>query len=331
MRMSIRPRTLIALGAVLWMASPARAIDIIGRSPEGYECQGKVAGALAKLAAKVQKCRDRGLGASCTNEVMEDGRARVEDVIAKFSDKVSPPRCVTGICGREDSPAECAASTLDGAGDPVDGNGELGFKCLEKVSKLLVKFSRSGTKCRRDDAKAIVNGQPSTLDACLNLRSLEIVDDVVSVLSKQRDKGDSANHCGLRGECTENDDPFRCGDLIMRLAVQEAKLGAVGDGSDNEGRTEQCRDSAGDVLLEVAKGAADCREDEAKAIRGGHTFDTAQCLENIIDRWAEKLASVLAKASEKGVSGDRCIPGSCRLQDDPGTCARNALEDVAGL
>jgi len=331
MRMSIRPRTLIALAAVLWMASPARAIDLIGRSPEGYECQGKVAGALAKLAAKVQKCRSNGLGASCTNDAMNDGRERLEGLIEKFSDRVSPPRCVTGICGREDSPTECAASTLDGAGDPVDGNGELGFKCLEKVSKLLVKFSRSAGKCRRDDAKAVVNGQPSSLDACLNLRSLEIVDDVTSVLAKQRDKGDTANHCGLRGECTVNDDPFRCADLTMRLAVQEAKLGAVGDSSDVEGRTEQCRDSAGDVLLEVAKGAADCREEEAKAMRGGHTFDTAQCLENVIDRWAEKMASVLAKASDKGVSLDRCIPASCRVQDAPGTCALNALEDVAGL
>jgi hypothetical protein len=331
MRMSIRPRTLIALGAVLWMASPARAIDLIGRSPEGYECQGKIAGALAKLAAKVRKCRDNGLGASCINEARNEGRDRLEGLIEKFSDRVTPPRCVTGVCGREDSPAECAASTLDGPGDPIDGNGELGFKCLEKVSKLLVKFSRAATKCRRDDAKAVANGQPSSLDACLNLRALEIMDDVTSVLAKQRDKGDTANHCGLRGECTQNDDPFRCSDLTMRLAVQEAKLGAVGDSSDVEGRTEQCRDSAGDVLLEVAKGAADCREDEAKAIRGGHTFDVAQCLENVIDRWADKMASVLAKASDKGVSGDRCIPSSCRVQDDPGTCARKALEDVAGL
>jgi hypothetical protein len=105
----------------------------------------------------------------------------------------------------------------------------------------------------------------------------------------------------------------------------------VGDGSDLEGRTEQCRDSAGDILLEVAKGAADCREDEAKAIRGGGTFDIAACLERHIDRWAEKLASALAKASEKGVGGDRCIPSSCRPQDSPGTCARNALEDITGL
>lgn len=329
--MSTRPKTLIALAAVLWMASPAPAIDLIGRSPDGYECQGKVAGVLAKLAAKVQKCRANGLGASCTNGARNDGRARLEGIIGKFSDRVSPPRCVTGICGREDSPAECAASTLTGAGDPIDGNGEIGFKCLEKVSKLLVKFSRAATKCKRDDAKAVVNGQPSNLDACLNLRSLEIVGDVVSVLNKQQDKGDTADHCGLRGECTVNDDPFRCGDLIMRLAVQEAKLGTVGDGSDLEGRTEQCRDGAGDVLLEVAKYAADCREDEAKAIRGGHTFDITQCLENAIGRWDEKLASILAKASDKGVSGDRCIPGSCRVQDDPGTCARRALEDVSGL
>jgi hypothetical protein len=331
MRMSIRRRTLIALGAVLWMVSSARAIDLIGRSPDAYECQGKVAGALAKMAAKVRKCKEGGLGSSCINEATSNGRARLEDVISKFSDKVSPTRCIPGLCGREDSPAECADSTLDGPGDPDDGNGELGFKCLEKVSKLLVKFSRAASKCRRDDAKAVVSGHPSNLDACLNLRSLEIVRDVVSVLEKQRDKGDTADHCGMRGECTENDDPFRCGDLIMGLAVQEAKLGAVGDGSDSEGRTEQCRDSAGDVLLEVAKSAADCREDEAKAIRGGDVFDVVQCLENAIGRWDEKLASILAKASEKGVGSDRCIPASCRPEHDAGTCARRALEAVAGL
>jgi len=329
--MSIRPGTLLALAAVLWMAAPARAIDLIGRSPEGYECQGKAAAVLGKLAARVFKCREQGFGATCTNDAIKEGRERLEGVIDHFSDKVSPTRCMTGICGREDTPAECAASTLDGPGDPVDGNGELGFKCLEKVSKLLVKFSRAATKCRRDDAKAVARGEPSNLDACINLRSLEIVGDVVSVLEKQRDKGDTANHCGLRDECTANDDPFRCGDLIMRIAVQEAKLGAVGDGSDIEGRTEQCRDGAGDILLQVAKGAADCREEEAKAVRGGNTFDLSGCLERQIDRWAEKLASVLAKASEKGVSGDRCIPNSCRPEDNPGTCARKALEDVSGL
>ena len=151
--MSIRWRTLIALGAVLWMASSARAIDLIARSPEAYECQGKVAGVLAKMSAKVRKCQQRGLGASCIDEAAGDGAARLEDVIGKFSDKVAPVRCMPGICGREDSPAECAASTLDGPGDPDDGNGELGFKCLEKVSKLLVKFSRSAGKCRREDAK----------------------------------------------------------------------------------------------------------------------------------------------------------------------------------
>jgi len=329
--MSIRPGTLLALAAVLWMASPARAIDLIGRSPEGYECESKAAAVLAKLAAKVTKCRERGLGAACIKDATDESRGRLEDVIDHFSDKVSPPRCMTGICGREDSPAECAASTLDGAGDPVDGNGELGFKCLEKVSKLLVKFSRSASKCRRDDAKAVAKGEPSNLDACINLRSLEIVGDVVAVLGKLRDKGGTADHCGLRDECTANDDPFRCGDLTMRIAVQEAKLGALGDGSDVEGRTEQCRSSAGDILLEVAKGAGDCRENQAKAVRGGGTFDLAACLERQIDRWAEKLASVLAKASEKGVSSDRCIPNSCKLEDSAGTCARNALEDVAGI
>ena len=53
---------------------------------------------------------------------------------------------------------------------------------------------------------------PSNLDPCLNLRALENVGEVVSVLEKQRDKGDTADDCGMRGECTENDDPFRCGD-----------------------------------------------------------------------------------------------------------------------
>ena len=64
--------------------------------------------------------------------------------------------------------------------------------------------------------------------------------------------------------------------------------------------------------------AADCREEEAKAIRGGDVFDVEQCLENAIDRWAEKLAGILAKASDKGVSGDRCIPASCRPSTIPG-------------
>jgi len=328
--MSIRPRALIALGATIWMASPVLAIDLIGRTPKGYECQSKAAGVLAKLAAKVGKCRKKG-DAACTRDAMQDGRSRLEDVIDRYSDKVSPPRCMTGICGREDSPAECAGSTLDGPGDPVDGNGELGFKCLEKTSKVLIKFARATSKCRRDDAKSAARGEPSTLDSCINLRALEIVDEIVSVLEKQRDKGDTANHCGLRGECTVNDDPFRCGNLIMNLAVQEARLGAADDGSDVEGRAEQCRDAAGDILLEVAKGAVDCREDEAKALRGGGTFDIVACLERKIERWADKLAGTLAKASEKGVSSDRCVPNSCRVQDSPGICARNALEDVAGL
>jgi len=329
--MSMRPRTLLALAAVLWTASSAGAVELIARSPEAYECQGKVATVLGKLAAKVDKCRSRGEGPACVQEALGTFRERLQDVLEKFSDKLSPTRCLPGLCGREDSPIECAAAALDGPGDPNDGKGEQGFKCLEKTSKLLVKFARGASKCRKEEAKAVANGEPSNLDACINLRELENVGDLVTVLQKLIDKNGTVDECVLRGECTVNDDPFRCAGLVMQLAGEEAKLGAVADGSDIEGRTEQCRDGAHDVLLEVAKGAADCREDEAKAVRQGQPFDLAGCLDRLIDRWAERLAGILAKASEKGVGADRCIPNSCTPADGPGDCAREALEDIAGI
>lgn len=329
--MSTRPRTLLALAAVLWTASSAGAVELIARSPEAYECQGKVATVLSKLAAKVEKCRSRGEGPACVQEALATFRERLEEVLDKFSDKVSPTRCLPGLCGREDSPVECADAALDGPGDPNDGKGEQGFKCLEKTSKLLVKFARGASKCRKEDAKAVANGDPSSLDACINLRELENVSDLVTAMQKLIDKNGTVDQCVIRNECTENDDPFRCAGLVMQIAGEEAKLGAVADGSDIEGRTEQCRDGAHDLLLEVAKGAADCREQDAKAARQGQTFDLAGCLDRQIDRWAERLAGVLAKASEKGVGPDRCIPNSCTPADSPGTCARNALENVAGI
>ena len=329
--MSIRPQTLLAFVAVVSMAAPARAIDFIGRTPESYECQAKASAVLGKLAAKVTKCRDRGLGATCINETTDEHRERLEQVLGKFFEKVSPIRCVTGVCGREDTAAECTATILDGPGHPDDGIGELGFKCLEKTSKLLVKFSRAASKCKREDAKAVANGEPSNLDPCLNLRALENVGGLVSVLEKHRDKGGSPNDCGVRGECTVNDDTFRCADSIMSIALEEAKLGAIGDSGDVEGRIEACREAANDILLDLAKGAGDCREEEAKALRGGGTFDLTGCLEQQIDRWAEKLAGILTKASEKGVGSDRCIPNSCGPEDNAGVCARTALEDIAGL
>lgn len=329
--MSTRPRTLLAFAAVLWTASSAGAVELIARSPEAYECQGKAAAVLGKLAGKVDRCRARGEGASCIQDALATFRTRLEDVLEKFSDKISPTRCLPGLCGREDSPVECADAALDGPGDPNDGKGERGFKCLEKTSKLLVKFARATSKCRKEDAKAVANGEPSNLDACINLRELENVGDLVTAMEKLVDKNGTVDQCVIRNECTENDDPFRCAGFVIQLAGEEAKLGAVSDGSDIEGRTEQCRDGAHDVLIEVAKGTADCREEDAKAARQGQTFDLAGCLERQIDRWAERLAGVLAKASEKGVGPDRCIPDSCTPTDSPGTCARNALEDVAGI
>jgi len=329
--MSIRPRTLLALAAVLWTASSARAVELFARSPEAYECQGKVAAVLGKLAAKVDRCRSRGEGPACIQDALGTFRTRLEDVLERFSDKLAPTRCLPGICGREDSPVECADSALDGPGDPNDGKGEQGFKCLEKTSKLLVKFARATSKCRREDAKAVANGEPSNLDACINLRELENVGDLITAMEKLIDKNGTVDQCVIRGECTVNDDPFRCAGFVIQLAGEEAKLGAVSDGSDVEGRTEQCRDGAHDVLLEVAKGAGDCREEDAKAARQGDTFDLVGCLEHQVDRWAERLAGVLAKASEKGVGADRCIPASCTPADSPGTCARTALEDIAGI
>ena len=213
-----------------------------------------------------------------------------------------------------------------GPGDPDDGKGEQGFKCLEKTSKLLVKFARATSKCRKEDAKAVADGEPSNLDACINLRELENVGDLVSAMEKLVSKNGTVDQCVIRGECTENDDPFRCSNAVIQLAGEESKLGAVADGSDIEGRTEQCRDGAHDVLIEVAKGAGDCREDDAKAQRQGQTFDLAGCLADVVDRWAERLAGVLAKASDKGVGPDRCVPDSCTPADSPGSCARTALE-----
>jgi hypothetical protein len=331
MHMSMRPRTLLALAAVLWTASSAGAIDLIARSPDAYECQGKAAAVLGKLAGKVQRCRERGGGTPCINEANATFRERLADVLEKFSDKLTPTRCLPGTCGREDTPAECTDAALDGPGDPNDGKGEQGFKCLEKTSKLLVKFARAASKCRKEDAKAVANGEPSNLDACLNLRELENVGDLVSAMDKLVDKNGTVDQCVIRGECNENDDSFRCAGFVMALAGEEAKLGAISDGSDIEGRTAQCRDTAHDVLIEVAKGSGDCREDDAKAQRGGQTFDLIGCLTDVVDRWAEKLAGVLAKASEKGVGPDRCIPDSCKPADTPGSCARTALENVAGL
>ena len=327
----MRPRTLLALTAVLWTASSAGAVELIARSSEAYECQSKVAAVLGKLAGKVDRCRSRGGGAPCIQEAVDTFRTRLEDVLEKFSDKVSPTRCLPGICGREDSPIECTDAALDGPGDPNDGKGEQGFKCLEKTSKLLVKFARATSKCRKEDAKAVANGEPSNLDACINLRELENVGDLVSVMDKLVGKNGTVDQCVLRGECTENDDPFRCSGFVIALAGEEAKLGAVADGSDIEGRTAQCRDGAHDVLIEVAKGAADCREDDAKAQRQGQPFDLTGCLTEVVDRWAEKLAGVLAKASDKGVGPDRCVPDSCTPADSPGSCARTALENVAGI
>ena len=329
--MSMRPRTLLALAAVLWTASSARAVELIARSPEAYECQSKVAAVLGKLAGKVDRCRSRGGGTPCIQEAVDTFRTRLEDVLEKFSDKLSPTRCLPGLCGREDSPAECTEAALDGPGDPNDGKGEQGFKCLEKTSKLLVKFARATSKCRKEDAKAVANGEPSNLDACINLRELENVGDLVSAMEKLVGKNGTVDQCVLRGECTENDDPFRCSGFVIALAGEESKLGAVSDGSDIEGRTEQCRDGAHDVLIEVAKGAGDCREDDAKAQRQGQTFDLTGCLTRVVDRWAERLAGVLAKASDKGVGPDRCIPDSCTPGDSPGSCARTALENVAGI
>jgi hypothetical protein len=331
MRMSIRPRTLLALTAVLGMASPVLAIDLVGRTPEGYECQSKAAAIVAKLAGKVAKCRERGLGSGCINEATDDFQERLANTFDKFFEKVNPTRCVTGVCGREDSGAECASSMLEGPGHPEDGNGELGFKCLEKTSKQLVKFSRATSKCRKDDAKAVASGHPSTLDSCITVSALENIGGLVSVLDKLRQKGGSPETCGLRGECTENDDSFRCADAIMAIAVEEAKLGAVADGSDVQGRTDACRASANDILIDVAKGAADCREEEAKAVSRGGTFDVVTCLNNVIDRWAEKVAALLAKNSEKGVAPDRCLPNNCAPGDSAGDCALKALEDIAGL
>jgi hypothetical protein len=64
--------------------------------------------------------------------------------------------------------------------------------------------------------------------------------------------------------------------------------------------------------------------------RGG-TFDVVTCLNNVIDRWAEKVAALLAKNSEKGVAPDRCLPNNCVPGDSAGDCALKALEDIAGL
>jgi hypothetical protein len=331
MHMSMRPRTLLALAALLWTASPARAVELIARSPDAYECQGKIAAVLGKLAAKVERCRSRGEGPACTQEAVANFRSRLEDVLDKFSDKIAPTRCLPGICGREDTLTECASSALDGPGDPIDGKGEQGFKCLEKTSKLLVKFARATSKCRKDDAKAVANGEPSNLDACINLRELDNISDLVGAMEKLVNKNGTVDQCVIRGECTVNDDPFRCANAVMQIAGEEAKLGAVADGSDIEGRTEQCRDGAHDILLEVAKGAGDCREEDAKAQRQGQTFDLIGCLDRQIDRWADRLAGILAKASEKGVGPDRCIPDSCTVADSPGSCARKALENIAGL
>jgi len=145
------------------------------------------------------------------------------------------------------------------------------------------------------------------------------------------DKGQSIDRCLLRRECVAGEDVSGCAATILRVAAAEAQLAAVGDGSDREERATQCRQNAADVLGDVSAAAARCRADAAKAARKGWSYDLPACIMKEIDRPQPRLAGLLAKAFEKGVTAgppSRRVPAAT---DSAVTCASAGLDDAAGL
>lgn len=320
------------LVAILALATPVPAVDqFTPRGPDAYECQGKVAATLAKIAGRAAKCaQKKGEAAGCLGEVLPEGRRQLLKVMEKAFERVTFNRCLTGVCGREDTPTECAATTLRGVGDPIDGLGQLGFQCIEKASKLLGRFAKSAQKCRREATKAEQRGQTFDMDGCVAARVEENVDKLAAVLTKLRDKGATLDRCLLRRECTPNDDVRRCAARILEVAGIESTMGAIGSGGGSEERAAQCRDDAADVLRDVMKAGGKCRAEDEKAARKGEPSELAVCLGEIVEKYHQKLAGHLAKAFNKGVTPNRCLD-LCLLEDTPSACASRALRAAAGL
>ena len=143
--------------------------------------------------------------------------------------------------------------------------------------------------------------------------------------------GGSPNDCGVRGECTVNDDTFRCADNIMSIALEEAKLGAIGDSGDVEGRIEAVREAANDILLDLCEGRRRLSRGGGQGAPGGRDVRP-----HGLPRAADRSLGGEARRHpheglRAGVGSDRCIPNSCGPEDNAGVCARTALEDIAGL
>ena len=96
-------------------------------------------------------------------------------------------------------------------------------------------------------------------------------------------------------------------------------------------RALQCREDTTGILVDVTEAAAGCRADKAKKTAKGEAFDLAGCIQRPADKATERIANLLAKVLDKGVTPDLCLPGVCTSTTTSFACASDAVAKAAGL
>lgn len=325
-----RQRALAALLTILVTTATTGRVFALGRSPVAFECQAAIAAVLAKLASKEAKCISNS-DDECLQDVLADGQDRLQSILEKSIENQSLDRCMPGVCGAADTVPECTASVLTDLGDPVTGRKEGDFKCMGRSARLLSRFARNVGKCRRDATKAQAKGRPFDLDICVELLIARNLSDFRSVLVKLVSNGSTVDKCVLQNLCAAQDDVFQCAEQVLTRSATQALEGGAGESKGTTERAAQCREDVADILLDVTEAAAGCRAENAKKTAKGEPFDLAGCIQRPVDRFGARVANLLAKVFDKGVTPDLCLPNVCEATNSPFVCARDAVDGAAGL
>lgn len=325
-----RPRAFAALLAILVTIATAGRALALGRSPAAFECQGKIATALAKVTSKEAKCLSNE-DDECLQDVVADATDRLQAILEKAAERLSLDRCMPGVCGAEDTIEECAASILTDLADPETGRKTDDFRCMGKSTRLLVRLAQNVGKCRRDATKAQAKGRPFNFDSCVDLLVARNLSAIREVLGNLVANGSTVDKCVVQNLCTAGDDIFACSEKVLTRAADQAQEGGAGDSKGTMERAADCRENVADILLDVTEAAAGCREEEAKKSARDETFDLDACLQRPVERFGARIANMLAKVLDKGVTPDLCIPGVCTAAESPFDCATDAVAGAAGL
>ena len=325
-----RPRASQALLAILVTTAMAGQALALGRTPAAFECQGKVANALAKFASKQAKCLSNE-DDDCLQDVTADATERLQGILEKAFERLSLDRCMPGVCGAEDTIEECAASILSDLADPETGRKTDDFRCLGKTTRLFVRLATNVGKCRRDSTKARAKGRSFDFDGCVDLLIARNLSAVREVLGSLVANGSTVDKCVVQNLCTAEDDIFACAEKVLNRAADQAQEGGAGDSKGTMERAADCRENVADMLLDVTEAAASCREEQAKKTERDESFDLDACLQRPIEKMEARVANLLAKVLDKGVTPDLCIPGTCTAAEDPFECATDAVNGAAGL